>query len=138
MVEAPRLSAMTEKLKYRTDVRMWMQRVIVFASGGDTKAKSISNGFVHALYAGMDSSYQKVIEAEIQLRGLKLGPESDEEVFTFRQHKDLVEMMLRIVAKDSPTDAAKRFINPGRKVFGCKRGKGESYSVFVERFRGIA
>lgn len=46
--------------------------------------------------------------------------------------------MLLLVAKDSSTEAARRLITFGRKLFNCKRTKDESFTAFAERFRGVA
>lgn len=46
--------------------------------------------------------------------------------------------MLDLVAKESSTDVALRFIITGRAVFNCKRKNDESHANFSDRFRGIA
>lgn len=86
----------------------------------------------------MDNAYQKVIDSELMLGRFNLGPTDDEECLTYAQHKEIVEKILLIVAKDSFTDAAKRFIITGRKVFNRKRRANEGYAEFAERFRGAA
>lgn len=40
-IEALGPTATIHKFLYRNDVRMWMRRVEVFATGGDTRAKSV-------------------------------------------------------------------------------------------------
>lgn len=138
LVDALGLTTKTDKFKYRIDVRMWMQRVKVFANGGDTRAKGIANGYGHALYASMDTPYQKIIEAEIQLQKLTLGPVEDDQVLSYQEHKEKIEQILLVVAKESQAGAAKRFISTERKVFTRKRKKSETYTDFEERFRVIA
>lgn len=44
---------------------MWMNRVSVFGSSGDTKAKRAPNRYGYALYAVMDEPYQKTTGTEI-------------------------------------------------------------------------
>lgn len=136
-LSAPVLKACTDKFKYKADVNMWMDRVRVFAAGGDTRAKGIANGYGYALYAAMDSCFQKTIDAAILVGDVKLGPDGDN-FLTFEEHKLIVSSLLKHVAKESPTDAARRFISQARNVYGCKRNKSESFTTFVDRFRGIA
>lgn len=45
LIDAPSLTATSEKFQYCKDVRMRMRRVRVFANGGDNKAKGVENGF---------------------------------------------------------------------------------------------
>lgn len=136
-MDAPRLTSKTDKLKYRNDARMRMQRVRVFANGGDTKAKGISKGSGLALYPGTEPASQKIIDAEMHHGKISLRPNDEEEVLSYQDHKEIIENFLQLVTKDSSTDVAKRFINTDRMVFSCKHAKTNSYADFAEWFRGI-
>lgn len=75
-----------------------MERVRVFASGGDKKAKGVSNWYGHALYAGMEGACKKVIESELQLSTIVLGPFDDYVERLYQEPKNIVEKILRKVA----------------------------------------
>lgn len=75
--------------------------------------------------------YHEVIEPEIQIGKLPLSPDDYNKTLSYQAYEEIVEKILRIVTKDSSTDAAKRFITTGRKVFGFKRNKVESCAYFV-------
>lgn len=87
-IEAPRLTPDTDKYQYRCGVRMWKQRARAFANGGDSRAKGVRNGLGHTLYAAMDVTYRKVIEAEVNDKQLVLTLEDDEQVVTFNKQKN--------------------------------------------------
>lgn len=86
----------------------------------------------------MDETYRKVIEAEIRLGKLSLGPEDDKSVLNYAEYNEIIYKMLRIVAKETSTDVARRFINTGRALFNYRRKGGESYSDFVDQSREVA
>lgn len=117
---------------------MWMRRLCFFANGGDSKAKGIANGLGHALYAAMDLCYRRVLDGGIQDGKLKLDTDDEEVTMSFQDQRKILEQMLLTVARDSPTDAAKRIITFGHKVFNCRRFKNEDYASFAEIFRGVA
>lgn len=102
-----------------------MKRVKIFASGGDGKAKGVLNGYGQVLYVGMDGSYLKVIDSKIILDRLSLGPLDDKEVFIYKDHKEIVDKMLSVVSKQSPTNIARRFFYTGTAVSNWKRRSGE-------------
>lgn len=102
---------------------MWMARVKLFSKGGDNRAKRLSNRFGHALCAAMDPIYGKVIDAEVQDGLLNLMPggeiKNDGTIYSYADHKKIIEKMLSIVAKDSSTNDSRSLIDLGRKVFNC-------------------
>lgn len=55
----------------------------------------------------MYGAYQKVLESELKIGRLNLGPADDKNTLSFQQNKRIAEKILKIVAKDSSTDAAK-------------------------------
>ena len=137
--DAPRLTASTDRYRYRNQVRTWMRRVRVFAKGGDTRAKGVASGFAYALYASMDDAYQKVIDSKLKDAAIHEEPDDDDDiVLPYMVQKALVERILKIVAKDSSTEAARRLIQFNRRVFNCKRSKGETYETFASRFHAVA
>lgn len=129
-----------DKHGYRELVREWMSRLKVFANGGDTRATwiSCSCGFGHDLYAAMDQPYQKIIKAEISRGALSLEPEEGDATQDYNEQRKLIERILVIFAKNSYTDAGNRKIAFGRRIFNCKRAKGEDLENFADRFHGIA
>lgn len=116
---------------------MWISKVRVFADKGDSWTKAVSNGRAHELFAAMDEGYQKVLDAEILHENLTLDLDEEGVIRSFKDHKEIVEKILNVIANDSTTDFARTFINFGRQVLSCKRKNGESYGVFLERFRGV-
>lgn len=100
---------------------MWMNRVRVFADGGDSRAKCISNGFAHAFYATMEESYQKITDTEVVNEELSLKPAEDGQPMSFKDHKKQIDNILLILAEDSVTDAVRRVIKFGRQVVNRKR-----------------
>lgn len=54
----------------------------------------------------MDASYREVIDAEIQDKQLRIKIENDDRPLTYNNQKKVITDMIKIVEKDSDTDAA--------------------------------
>lgn len=104
----------------------------MFADIGDYRAKGVSNGFTHALYVAMDESYQKFLDAEVLNDNLSVEQVEDGQPMSFKDYEEVIEKILKVVAKDSTTDSARRIISSGRQVFNCKRSNDESFAAFAE------
>lgn len=113
LFDAPRLTADTEKFQYQRYVRIWLRRIKAFATGGDNRAKGVTNSLGHALLAAMDASYQKVIEAAIDNSELIIDCENDKRM-SFTHQKNIIELMLQIVSQDSTTVAVRQMVNMSR------------------------
>lgn len=138
LIDDPSLNLQTYKYRYKESVREWMSRVKVFANGGDTRAKGIASGFGHFLFAAMEKPYQKIVKAALRRKTLPLEPEELVDTPSYADQKKLVESILATVAKDLYADLTTREIAFGRRMFNCKRAKGEAYAPFADRSNGIA
>lgn len=133
----PRLQAKTDKFVWRQAVRVWAQKIRSFAKGGDTKAKGIANSLGITLYSAMDYSFVQVIDSAITAGEFKLVADDDDENEVINQ-MELIEKIIKLVAKDSVTDGVRRLVKMSQNVHACNREKNETYEAFAERFRGVA
>lgn len=136
---SPELSIRTgpPKLETKTDKFLWAQKIRSFAKGGDNKAKGIANSLGITLYSAMDNSFIQVIYSAITTGDLKLVANNDDDAEVLNQ-KEVIEIIIGLVAKDSVTDGVRRLVKMSQNVHACKRGKNEIYETFAEPFRGVA
>lgn len=133
---APRLVVTTDKLKWRTEVRMWATSVELYAEGGDTRSKGMMSALGITLYHAVDESFRSKLDRAIAAGILKLRPAGNENPKKV-QH-EAVEAIIQIVAKDSVTDSIRRLVQMMRDIYACRRKATETPETFSRRFQGLA
>ena len=87
----------------------------------------------------MDDAYQKVIDSKLRDAPVHKEPDyEDDIIIPYKEQRALVERMLKIIAKDLLTEAARRIIKFNRRVINFKRSNGKTYEVFLNRFHAVA
>lgn len=137
MLLPPRLETSSDKFKWRKAVSLWVTTVKRFAKGGDKRAKGILSALGLTLYNVLDHVFASQIEQAIAADLINLEGDDDESENTTKQ-LHLVQDIVNLVAKDSPTDGIRRLVQMMRQVFNCSRKNGEAPSLFARRFQALA
>ena len=137
MLLPPRLSATTDKFKWRKQVSLWVTTVKRFAKGGDKKAKGILNALGLTLFNSLDQIFASQVEQAITAGVITLDEEDNDDEQPTKQI-NIVKDIIDLVAKDSPTDGIRRLVQMMRNVFNCTRKNGEQPAVFARRYQATA
>ena len=137
MLLPPRLTHSTDKFKWRKRVMLWVTTVKRFAKGGDKRAKGILSALGLTLYNALDHVFSSQVEQLIAAGVINLDGDDDATENANKQ-LDIVNSIIELVAKDSPTDGIRRLVQMMRQVFTCTRNNGESPAMFARRFQALA
>ena len=137
IIAPPFLTPNSDKFKRRKQVALWATTVRSFARGGDKKASGILNALGRTLFNALDTVFASKIERAITAGLISFEQDKDEEDSSNKQQK-IVETIISIVAKDSPTDGVRRLVQMMREVYGCTRKNGELAGAYARRLQGLA
>lgn len=111
-----------DKLRWRKDVRCWVDAVRAFAGGGDVRAKRMFTALGMFLYRSLPPSPQQLVEKSLEAGEIVLGAA---EPGYSNNVMDGIEKIINIVAKDSALDSIKRLPKPGKAATFSVRYRGE-------------
>lgn len=131
----PVLSTVSDKLTWREEVREWAQNVDACARAGDSRAKGVAATLAHTLYRSLSKDKKEVVKRSLRNGELVLTPSTD---IDKSNQLELVEILIRIVAKDTTVEAVRRISTLNKRINGCVRKSGESITSHVARFTAIA
>ena len=137
MLLPPHLSPTTDKFKWRKRVMLWVTTVKSFAKGGDKRAKGILSALGLTLFNALDQVFSSQVEQAIAAGVIILEGEGNNDENPSKQ-LGVVNDIIDLVAKDSPTDGIRRLVQMMRQVFNCTRKAGESPAIFARRFQALA
>ncbi|PXF46073.1 hypothetical protein BWQ96_04173 [Gracilariopsis chorda] len=138
MLLPPRLTTTTDKYKWRKQVSLWVTTVKRFAKGGDKKAKGILSALGLTLLNSLDTIFSSQVEQAINAGIINLDEEEDTNDEHPNKQVGIVNEIIDLVAKDSPTDGIRRLVQMMRNVFNCTRKNGESPAIFARRYQAAA
>ena len=137
MLLPPRLTAKTDKFKWRKQVSLWVTTVKRFAKGGNRKAKGILSALALSLFNSLDQMFASQIEQAITASIINLDEEDSDDEDPSKQVL-FVSNIINLVSKDSPTDGIRRLVQMMRNIFNCSRKNGESPAIFARRYQAAA
>ena len=142
MLTPPKLTGETDKYQWRTDVKTWAQVVKLYAKGGENRAKGMLNALGLTLYLSLQRDQRNIIDNAAHSQGVTLNLYEDTEqenlTDTAKVQFKLVEKIVQLVAKDSPTDGIRRLVRVSQDIHQCIRGKNEKPHIFARKFQGAA
>lgn len=136
LLTPPFLSPTTDKFKWRKQVQLWATTVKRFAKGGDKRARGILNAIGLTLFNALDAVFASKVERAITAGLVSLDLDDDES--TNANPTTVVQEIIDIVAKDSPTDGIHRLVQMMRNIYGCTRKNGEDVAIYARRFQSLA
>ena len=120
----------TPKARYRDALRMWIQMLFMF-SEVDSKSKAMLKGAGHLIYMACDDYAQQMLRSAEKSGTLSLkGEQNDPE------KQLLVESIINVIAKESPTELVRLEVDLLTAIHNCKRNRKESPHSFANRFNG--
>ena len=137
MLLPPQLSTTTDKFKWRKRVTLWVTTVKRFTKGGDKRAKGILSALGLTLFNSLDVVFASQVEQSISAGVINLDGDDDENEKVIKQ-LHIVNDIIDLVARDSPTDGIRRLVQMMRLVFNCTRKNGESPAIFARRYQALA
>ena len=120
----------TPKARYRDAIRMWVQMVFMF-SEVDTKSKAILKGAGHLIYMACDDCAQQMLRSAEKTGSLTLKGDVNDPT-----REMLVEDIINVIAKDSPTEIVRMEVDLLTDIHTCVRNRKESPHNFANRFNG--
>ena len=126
----PFITSITPKSKYRDALRRWMKMIATFAEA-DNKAKDMLCGAGHIIYMACDSVAQDMLRKAELLGNVCLeGHENDP------KRVKLVEEVLSVIAKESPSEKVRHEVELLTEIHKCERMSTEDTSEYANRFNG--
>ena len=124
------------------DVRTWTQIVKRYAKGGDNRAKGMLSALAFTLYYSLGRDQRNIVDNAIRCNLLQLDLDDDTEIQSLTATAEtqfrLVDDILRLIAKDSPTDGIRRLFKASKSIHQYVRVKAEKPHVFARKFQGKA
>jgi len=113
-----------------------MARIVKkLAKGGDSRAQGVASALGEALYAVLDESSRSRVDEVIAHGVIKFDTEEED---SEQAPKEIVNLIIELIAQDSPTDGIKRLVKMSQDVYDCIRKSSETPADFACRFRGLA
>lgn len=131
--DPPPFTLVTNKFKWRQQVRTWVRIVKRMSDGGCKIAKATNSALGDSLYLAVDESSRYLLDHALHTGELSLDPAEDDP-----DQSKMIEKILDIVAEESPTESIKRLVSMMQDVHQCVRHNNESPIVFARRFKGLA
>lgn len=134
-ITPPQPKTGTDKLKWREEIRFWMETVKTAAEAGDTKAVGVSATLGLTLFRSLDDSRKEIVKKAMRTGEIILiskGPNSVEKQMA------VVSSILKVVAPDSAVEKIKRIVNLNKEVHRCTRKDSEDMTTYIERFNSLA
>jgi len=137
LLSPPFLTPITEKFRWRKQVQLCATTVKRFAKCGDKRANGIQNALGLALFNALDIVFAAKVEGAIIAGLLSLDLDDDDTSNHVTQYQ-ILQDIIGIVAKDSPTDGIRRVVKIMRGVFESTRSNVESTALYARRFQSLA
>lgn len=120
----------TSKTRYRDDLRCWI-RVVSQVSEADRKFKGVLNAAGTLIFWACDRNAQDMLkQAEVGGKFCIDGHENDP------NRTKLVEEVLSVIAKETPTDKLRKEVDLLDTIHKCSRANGQTPSEYVVAFNG--
>lgn len=128
----PQLQPDADRMKWREDTRLWAMNIQACANGGDSRSKGTAACLGLTLYRSLESSMKEQVKEAVRCGELVLSPEENDDP---KDQVEIVEKIIKIVAKDSPVDKVTRMVRLNTQVHECVRKDGESVKKYINRFK---
>lgn len=122
------ISNETSKKRYRDTLRRWV-RILANVANSDKKYKGILSAAGNLIYWACDVHAQDMLQKAELAGELNLDGSEDDEDRT-----NLVESIINIIAKESPTDKLRQEVELLTAIHNCERESKESPAEYVVRF----
>lgn len=100
-------------------------------------AMGIQNALGLTLFNALDPIFSSKVERAVTAGLVSLDLDGEDDVSATEQHK-VVQNIVNIVAKDTPTDGIRLLVQMMRNVYNCTRRHRESTELYARRFQSLA
>ena len=144
VLSPPRLTSETDKYQWRSDVKTWARIIKQHARGGDNRAKGLMSALALALYFSLARDQRNIVDNAVQRNQLPLNLDEDYDseektpAAIVKEQSKLVDDIIQLVAKDTPTDGIRRLVKASQDIYQCIRIKSEKPHVFAWKLQGRA
>lgn len=132
---APMMTIDGDRMVWRAEVRKLMMNVTECSNGVDTRAEGVLACMEIRLYRYLDICTKEQVKEAISRCQIVLSLDRKDKR---KSQNDMVEKIMKLIAKEFPIDWITRMVRLNNKAHECVRRPQESIKKYIYRFAGPA